>query len=67
MLKYFLSIERFYSVSFPCGSAGKGSARNAGDLGLIPGQEARVPHASRPIKAQNINNRSNSVACSIKT
>ena len=22
---------------FPCGSAGKESARNAGDLGLIPG------------------------------
>ena len=25
------------SVGFPCGSAGKGSARNVGDLGLIPG------------------------------
>ena len=24
-------------LSFPCGSAGKESARNAGDLGLIPG------------------------------
>ena len=26
-------------LSFPCGSAGKGSACNAGDLGLIPGWE----------------------------
>ena len=25
------------SLSFPCGSAGKESACNAGDLGLIPG------------------------------
>ena len=25
------------SISFPCGSAGKESACNAGDLGLIPG------------------------------
>ena len=24
-------------MGFPCGSAGKESARNAGDLGLIPG------------------------------
>ena len=24
-------------LGFPCGSAGKGSAYNAGDLGLIPG------------------------------
>ena len=24
-------------MDFPCGSAGKESARNAGDLGLIPG------------------------------
>ena len=24
-------------LGFPCGSAGKGSTRNAGDLGLIPG------------------------------
>ena len=37
MLKYFLSIEHSYSVSFPCGSAGKESACNVGDLGLIPG------------------------------
>ena len=29
-------------LSFPCGSAGKESSRNAGDLGLIPGL-ARSP------------------------
>ena len=27
----------FSSICFPCGSAGKESACNAGDLGLIPG------------------------------
>ena len=26
-------------MGFPCGSAGKESAHNAGDLGLIPGLE----------------------------
>ena len=29
----------FYNVGFPCGSAGKESTCNAGDLGLIPGLE----------------------------
>ena len=28
-----------YGMGFPCGSAGKESAYNAGDLGLIPGLE----------------------------
>ena len=32
----FLTIP-MHSLGFPCGSAGKESAYNAGDLGLIPG------------------------------
>ena len=37
-----IQIETFidvclYTLGFPCGSAGKESACNAGDLGLIPG------------------------------
>ena len=29
--------EVYLILGFPCGSAGKESARNVGDLGLIPG------------------------------
>ena len=38
----------------------------AGDMGLISGQRAKIPHASWP-RNQNINNRSNSITNSIKT
>ena len=34
------------NVGFPCGSAGKESACNAGDLGSIPGQGAMIPCAT---------------------
>ena len=33
----FLSLPIFIYVGFPCGSAGKESACNVGDVGLIPG------------------------------
>ena len=33
----FRSIRKNKLLSFPCGSAGKESVCNAGDLGLIPG------------------------------
>ena len=36
--------------SFPGGPAVKTSSSNAGDAGSIPGQEAKIPHASRPKK-----------------
>ena len=39
---------------------------NAGDVGLIPGQGAKIPHASWPKKAKH-KNRSNTVTNSIKT
>ena len=36
---FFLTFKYTYSIlgGFPCGSAGKESACNVGDLGLIPG------------------------------
>ena len=39
---------------------------NAGDVGLIPGRGAKIPHALGP-KNQNMNNRSKIVTNSIKT
>ena len=33
----FVYFTELYRVGFPCGSPGKESACNAGDLGLIPG------------------------------
>ena len=39
---------------------------NAGDVGLIPGGGAKIPHALGP-KNQNMNNRSKIVINSIKT
>ena len=39
---------------------------NSGGVGLIPCQEAKIPHASWP-KSQNINNGSNVITNSIKT
>ena len=39
-MKSFLcsfSFHLWYSLGFPCGSAGKKSICNVGDLGLIPG------------------------------
>ena len=38
---------------------------NTGGAGLIPGWGPKIPHAPPP-KSQNINNRSNAVAHSIK-
>ena len=35
--KKILVNRNWYVRNFPCGSAGKESACNAGDLGLIPG------------------------------
>ena len=32
-------VKKYTFLGFPCGSAGKESACNAGDLGLIPGVE----------------------------
>ena len=32
-------VKKYTFLGFPCGSAGKESACNAGDLGLIPGLE----------------------------
>ena len=43
----------------------KTSPSNAGSVGSIPGQEAKIPCALRP-KNPNITNRSNSVINSIK-
>ena len=45
------AFETCFGVSFPCGSAGKESACNAGDLGLIPGlgrslEEGMATHSS---------------------
>ena len=34
---WFVHVEMVASLGFPCGSVVKGSAHNAGDLGLIPG------------------------------
>ena len=39
---YLIIIPAPITLGFPCGSAGKESTRNAGDLGLIPGLE-RTP------------------------
>ena len=44
----------------------KTSPSNTGGEGLIPGQGAKIPHASWP-KNQNIKNRSNVVTNSIST
>ena len=41
------------SRDFPGGPVVKTSPSNAGGAGLIPGQGAKIPHASRP-KNQNI-------------
>ena len=36
-LEHFILLFSFLEMGFPCGSAGKESACNAGDLGSIPG------------------------------
>ena len=38
-LKYSISVTVVLVMGFPCGSAGKKSTCNVGDLGLIPGFE----------------------------
>ena len=45
-------IKNIYRRDFP-GPVVKTSSSNAGGAGLIPGQGAKIPHASRP-KNQNI-------------
>ena len=48
-IRYLLFLSVLMSLGFPCGSAGKESAYNAGDLSLIPGlgrspeEEKRYP------------------------
>ena len=37
VFSFFCFLFFFMELCFPCGSAGKESACNAGDLGLIPG------------------------------
>ena len=51
---------------FPGRPGAKTSPSNAGDMGLIPSQGVKMPHASQP-KNQNINNRSNTVTNLMKT
>ena len=50
-------------LSFPCGSAGKESARNAGDLGLIPGL-GRSPGEGNdyPLQYSGLENSMDSIA-----
>ena len=49
---------------FPCGPGVKTLPSKAGDVGLILGRGAKIPHASWP-KNQKINNRSSGVTNSI--
>jgi len=51
---------------FPGSPGAKTSPSNAGDMGLIPSQGVKMPHASLP-KNQDINNRSNTVTNLMKT
>ena len=44
----------------------KSSPSSAGDVGLITGGRAKIPHALQP-KTQNIQNRNNTVTNSMKT
>ena len=53
-------------MDFPGSPVVKTSLSNAGGVGLIPGPEVKIPHASGP-KNQNIENRSNIVTNSKKT
>ena len=44
-------------MGFPCGSAGKESACNAGDLGLIPGSERSPGEGnSYPLQCSSLEN-----------
>ena len=58
----------WFSWDFPGGPVVKTSPSNAGGAGSIPGQRAKIPHASQP-KNQNIKKktRSNIVMNLIKT
>ena len=58
--------ERFRSRGFPGSPVVKTSSSTAGGKSLIPGQGAKIPHASWP-KHQIIKNRSNTVTSTIKT
>ena len=52
-LKIFLLVfykERAYSGDFPGGQVVKTLPSTAGDVGSIPGQGTKIPHASRPKK-----------------
>ena len=56
---FWIFIRRF---GFPCGSAGKESACNAGDLGLIPGL-GRFPGEGKgyPFQSSGLENSTNSI------
>ena len=67
-LAWLLSLERLLKIQsegLPWWSSGKTLPSNAGGVGLIPGQGAKIPHAARP-KTKN-KNRSDIVTNSIKT
>ena len=51
---------------FPGGPVVKTSPSNAGGVGSIPGQGAKIPHASG-LKSENIQNKSNIVTNSMRT
>ena len=38
-------VQRHYQRDFPGGPVVKNPPSNAGDMGSIPGQEAKIPHA----------------------
>ena len=46
-------VQRHYQRDIPDGPVVKNPHSNAGDVGSIPGQEAKISHASRP-KTQNV-------------
>ena len=55
-------------VCFPCGSAGKESARNAGDLGLIPGV-GRSPGEGKgyPLQYSGLENSKNCIVVGLQS
>ena len=63
-LKVFLPLfykERAYSGDFPGGPVVKTLSSTAGGVGLIPGQGAKVPHASRSKKKKKSKYKSKAV------
>ena len=60
MHEHFIDIKGLMCVGFPCSLAGKESACNAGDLGLIPGLR-RFPGEGKgdPLQYSGLKNKSN--------